>query len=272
MSRAWVGTSGYSYPQWLGVFYPEKLPKNEWFRYYAEQFSGVEINLSFYRLPTTATFRGWAKDVPEDFRFVLKGHRYVTHVRRLADVTGTVRAFFDRAAPLESRLACVLWQLPPGFRADPARLGSFLGVLAEAAPPSVRHAFEFRDESWFEGATYEILERAGAAVVLADYPFQVLAPGMRARLPERPPVHVPHTADFVYVRRHGPGEDYTGGYTDRMVETDAAWVAKCLDEGKDAFVFYAKEVPHAREHGTLGLRDAQQLADLLREGPVAEAG
>lgn len=260
MARAWVGTSGYTYPHWVGVLYPEDLPSSRWFERYAEVFDAVELNVTFYRLPASKTFEGWARRAPRDFAFVVKGSRYLTHVRRLRDPREPLRVLMDACRPLGDRLRCVLWQLPPRFRADPHRLREFLAAL----PRTVLHAFEFRDATWFAEPVYELLEEYGAAVVCADWPFQVLPPGMRPRRVDRPVVRVPQTAGWWYLRRHGPGDAYSGCYPDSSLRADARWVLDQLAAGREGYVFFNNDVAgHA-------VRNALSLRRLLGQGGKEE--
>lgn len=257
MARAWVGTSGYNYPHWAGVLYPEGLAPFRWFDRYVEVFDAVELNVTFYRLPGPKTFESWARRAPREFAFVIKGSRYVTHVRRLQDPSQPVRVLFDACRPLGDRLHCVLWQLPPRFRADPGRLREFLRAL----PRSVRHAFEFRDPSWFCEPVYSLLEEYGAAVVCADWPFQVLPPGMRPRRVDRPPVRAP-AAGWWYLRRHGPGEPYSGGYPVSSLRADARWILGELAAGREGYAFFNNDV------GGWAVRNALTLRRLLSGAPT----
>ena len=239
MARAWIGTSGYAYPHWSGPFYPRDLPESRWFEFYAARFDTVELNVTFYRLPQASAFEGWTRRAPRAFRFVIKGSRYITHVKRLSDTRDAIATLFDRAGALRSRLTCVLWQLPPRFAARPDRLAAFLNDLSGCeAARRTRHAFEFRDASWFTEPVYDLLRRANAAIVISDYPFEVIPAGMRSRSLGRPVVRVPDTARFAYLRRHGPGAVYGSDYPERMVRSDARWIRRWVEAGKDAFVFY----------------------------------
>jgi uncharacterized protein YecE (DUF72 family) len=159
-----VGTSGFNYPEWRGTFYPEKLPAARMLTYYAERFSTVEINYTFYRLPTEKVVDGWAAQVPESFSFTLKAPRRITHDKRLVEVDDTAARFFEVAMRLGPRLATLLFQLPPTFKKDPARLDAFLSRL----PRGVRAAFEFRHESWWDDEVYTVLRAHGVALCVAD--------------------------------------------------------------------------------------------------------
>lgn len=277
MAQAYIGTSGYDYKHWRGPFYPKGVVQKDWFAYYARHLNAVELNVTYYGTPKRSAFEHWADASPEGFRFVLKGNRFITHLRRLAEPEQPVERFFDGCEPLGEKLSAVLWQMPPHFDADPKRLERFTRALAaDARAERVRHAFEFRNYSWFSQPIFEVLAEAGAAVVLADWPFQVLGPGMGAKRlgPGRPVVRVPHTADWVYLRRHGPGVRYGSGYTQGMIETDAAWMVRWLDEGFDTCAFVKKGAFDERDREVFAfynndaegyaVRDALLLAELVQ--------
>ncbi|MDR5703771.1 MAG: DUF72 domain-containing protein [Armatimonadota bacterium] len=256
MARAWIGTSGYNYAHWEGVFYPQGLPARKWLSYYAQRFSIVELNVTFYRLPQKKTFETWAKTAPEGFVFVLKGSRFITHIKRLKETESSLYILFDQSSPLADRIAAVLWQLPPRFRADLERLESFLQALrASPLAQRYRHAFEFRDMTWFRDDIYEILKKHNAALVLADWPFQVLGPGMKAQHIDREAIQVPHTANFVYLRRHGPGALFSSNYPERMIKSDAEAIQKWLAEGREVYCFYNNDVAGYAVKNALKLKE-----------------
>lgn len=159
-----VGTSGYNYPEWKGTFYPEKLPASKMFAYYAERFRTVEINYTFYRMPTPKLAEGWRAQAPDGFRYTLKAPKRITHERRLMDCEDPMRMFTESAAVLGPHLASLLFQLPPSMKVDLARFEKFLAIL----PPDMRCAFEFRHESWHADEVYRLLEKHGAALCIAD--------------------------------------------------------------------------------------------------------
>ena len=159
-----AGTSGYSYKEWLGHFYPEKLPAKEMLRYYAGHFPTVEINNTFYRMPKEEMLAGWKKEVPASFSFTLKAPQRITHQKRLKESGEEVAEFLRRAAVLGSQLGVVLYQLPPFMRKDLPRLRDFLALL----PSDRRAAFEFRHESWQDDEVYAALRERGAALCVAD--------------------------------------------------------------------------------------------------------
>ena len=159
-----AGTSGYSYKEWLGSFYPEKLPANQMLHYYAGHFPTVEINNTFYRMPAESMLAGWAQEVPDRFMFTLKAPQRITHQKRLREAEQDVREFLRRAAALGAKLGVILFQLPPFLRKDLPRLQDFLAAL----PADRRFAFEFRHASWQDEEVYQALRVRGVALCVAD--------------------------------------------------------------------------------------------------------
>jgi uncharacterized protein YecE (DUF72 family) len=163
-----IGCSGWNYSSWRhGVFYPERFPARLWLEYYARRFDTVEVNATFYRLPTTQAVQGWVDQTPDDFVFAVKLSRYVTHVKRLRELGPSLERFYERIEPLarSSKLGPLLWQLPPTFRRDDERLAQAFS----AAPPG-RHCVEFRHESWFAPDVMSLLREHGVALVIGDRP------------------------------------------------------------------------------------------------------
>lgn len=221
MGRAWIGTSGWSYEHWRGSFYPEALAERQWLGYYGERLASVEINNSFYRLPAAATLRAWARQVPREFRFALKASRYLTHMKKLKPAPDGLARLLERAAVLGRQLGPILFQLPPNWHANPARLGEFLDSL----PGRFRYAFELRDESWWDAGVFDTLRRRGAATVWFDL--------------EQNRSPVVDTAAFRYVRWHGPGAAaYTGRYGRNRLRPLARRVAAWLDADQDVYVYF----------------------------------
>ena len=159
-----AGTSGYSYKEWLGHFYPEKLPASEMLRHYAGHFSTVEINNTFYRMPAEAMLARWAEEVPENFTFTLKAPRSITHDKRLRDAESGVTEFVRRADALGAKLGVLLFQLPHYLKKDLPRLRDFLALL----PAGKRVAFDFRNDSWQDDEVYEALRSRGAMLCVTD--------------------------------------------------------------------------------------------------------
>ena len=162
--RILVGTSGYNYPEWRGTFYPEKLSPNKMLAYYAERFPTVEINYTFYRIPTEKLLAGWAAGTPEPFSFTLKAPRRITHDSKLVRCEDLTQTFCRTAQALGPKLATLLFQLPPHFKKDAAVLKAFLEVL----PDQTRAAFEFRHPSWFDAEVFEALRSRNIALCVAD--------------------------------------------------------------------------------------------------------
>jgi uncharacterized protein YecE (DUF72 family) len=202
-----VGCSGWNYDSWRGLFYPERLPARRWLEEYARHFDTVEVNATFYRLPTVKVVQGWVDQTPEDFVVAVKMSRYVTHVKRLRDLAPSLELFYSRIEPLalSSKLGPVLWQLPPTFRRDDDRLAQALALL-----PAGRHAFEFRHASWFDPAVIELLRRYGVALVIAD----------------RPEIHAFQTheltTDWAFVRFHAGTRGRRGNYSETELRDWAA--------------------------------------------------
>ncbi len=214
----WIGCSGWSYAHWRGGIYPDRGSTESWLELYAERFDTVEVNATFYRLPTRVTVEGWASRTPPHFCFAVKGSRYLTHVRRLRDLDEGLRRFDERIQPLRSasKLGPLLWQLPRGFHRDDARLESALASL-----PAGRHAFEFRHESWFVEDVYELLRAHGAALVVAD------------RAPADPSPWVP-TTDWSYVRFH-VGQGRNGNYTPGQLDH---WAERIGEHAGDVYAYF----------------------------------
>jgi len=159
-----VGTSGYSYKEWKGNFYPEDLPAKEMLSYYSRRLPAVEINNTFYRLPQATMIEKWRAQVPEEFRFSIKATQRITHIKRLNNVAEETKYLLDTSGLLGERLGVVLFQLPPNMKKDSGRLKSFLELL----PSDARAAFEFRNESWFAEDNYDALRAAGASLCLSE--------------------------------------------------------------------------------------------------------
>jgi uncharacterized protein YecE (DUF72 family) len=212
-----VGTSGYNYPEWKGSFYPPDLPAAKMLPYYAQRFHTVEINYTFYRMPTPKLVSNWASQVPEQFRFTLKAPKRITHDRRLRDVAEPVRAFCEAAAELGDRLGALLFQLPPNFKKDLAVFDDFLGVL----PPRLCAAFEFRNDSWLDDEVFARLRARNFALCIADS--------------ETRSTPVMATADYAYLRLRDEG------YQEQDIATWAGTVRDLHKMCKDVFVYFKHE-------------------------------
>ncbi len=214
--RYLIGTSGYNYPEWRGSFYPEKLPAAKMLGFYAEQFTSVEVNYTFYRIPTEPLLAGWAKGTPDPFTFTLKAPRRITHDSKLQRCEDLTRSFCRTAGTLGSKLGALLFQLPPTFRRDDAVLGAFLELL----PEGTRAAFEFRHASWHDESVFDALRRHNVALCIADS--------------EKMSTPVIATADYAYFRLRDEG------YQRADIERWAS-VIRAQPISGDAFVYFKHE-------------------------------
>ena len=211
-----VGTSGYSYKEWKGNFYPEDLPAKEMLAYYSRRLPAVEINNTFYRLPQPAMVENWRDQVPDDFRFSIKATQRITHIKRLKNCADETKYLLDTAALLEARLGVVLFQLPPNSKKDAERLKDFLDLL----PGDQRAAFEFRHESWFDDEVIQLLQAKNCALVVSD-------------TDEKPLTEIISSADWGYLRLRK-----TNYESSDLVE----WMKRVQDQKwKDAFIFFKHE-------------------------------
>ena len=227
--RFWIGTSGYNYPEWKGSFYPEKLPATKMLPYYAERFPTVEINYTFYRMPTEKLLAGWASATPDHFKFTLKAPRRITHDARLQHCEDLVRTFSRAAGALGPKLGVLLFQLPPSFKKDVGVLDGFL----ECLPPRVPGAFEFRHASWHDEEVFDRLRAKGLALCVADS--------------ERMTTPVEVTAEYGYFRLRDEG------YQEADILRWAGTIRGRGETCRDVFVYFKHE-----ERGK-----GQELAQLL---------
>ena len=235
----YIGTSGWHYDHWRERFYPENLPKSGWLDFYSKQFSTVELNNSFYRLPSENAFSNWKESTPEGFVFSVKVSRFITHVKRLKDSAEPVENFVSRARLLERKLGPLLYQLPQNMKPDLSRLESFLKLL----PKDCHNVFEFRESSWLDVSTFELLRRYGAGFCIYDMP-ELTTP-------------VTATADFAYVRFHGSRSLYSSSYSDEELQE---WAKKISGLGVSrAYIYFNNDAE------AFAVRNAQTLKRILGE-------
>jgi uncharacterized protein YecE (DUF72 family) len=238
--RCYIGTSGWNYDSWRGPFYAGR-PKSEWLAFCAQRFSGIEVDATFYRLQSRQTFVRWRTGTPAQFRFAIKANRYLTHNKKLLDPVPSIVLERSRAAALGSKLAAVLWQLPHNLHRNAERLEGFVRGLHRWR--SVRHAIEFRHESWFDDEIAACLRERRIAVCqsdAADWPLWNAV-----------------TTDLVYVRLHGHAITYASGYTKAQLQTWAARMQRWLQEGREVHVYFDND---AFAHAP---RDALRLLDMV---------
>ncbi|MCU1275999.1 MAG: hypothetical protein JWO48_3430 [Bryobacterales bacterium] len=215
-----IGTSGWHYKHWKGPFYPPDLPASKMLEYYLRHFDTVEINNTFYRLPSETALATWRDSTPATFRFAVKGSRYLTHMKKLSDPEAGLEKFLSCAKILGHKLGPILFQLPPFLDAKPERLDAFLAAL----PRSLRCAFEFRHPGWHNPAIYDLLRSYNAAFCIFDIA------GFQS------PIEV--TADFAYVRLHGPGGRYQGSYSHASLERWAEHIRAWRKRLKAVYVYF----------------------------------
>jgi uncharacterized protein YecE (DUF72 family) len=240
--RIFVGTSGWHYKHWIGTFYPPETKLHEQFNIYKQTFSTVEINNSFYRLPSPETFESWRKESPDNFLFVVKASRYITHQKKLKDPEDTTKRFFENVRYLKEKLGPILFQLPPTWKKNTERLEDFLRVL----PKKFQYVFEFRNSTWYDEDIFSLLKKYNCAFCIYEIGGHMA------------PAKV--TADFVYVRLHGPGNKYQGSYSQEQL---AQWAKQCRDwqqQGIDVFVFFDND-----EQGYAAF-NAQTLQEIMDKG------
>ncbi|HEX3144367.1 MAG TPA: DUF72 domain-containing protein [Pyrinomonadaceae bacterium] len=234
-----IGTSGWNYKHWLGRFYPEKIRAADMLEFYARHFETVELNNSFYHLPSIKSFRTWRDTVSKDFRFAVKGSRFITHMKKLKAPKTSTRKFFTRVEKLDEKLGPLLFQLPPHWRVNIKRLATFL----ERLPAGYRYAFEFREPSWYADEVYDLLKEHNVALCVFHMSGY-----------ETPMVI---TANFVYVRFHGAQSTYGGSYSDSQLKMWAQRIASWRGDEKEIFIYFNND-PEAH-----AIYDAKRLREML---------
>ncbi len=255
MPKYRIGCSGFLYDSWRGNFYPQSLPHKKWLPFYVEKFNTVELNVTFYRLLKKETFARWYKETPDDFTFVLKGSRFISHIKKLKDVELPLSSFFNVTTPLKEKFGVVLWKLPPNLKVNMKSLEDFIEVLKQYP---VRHVFEFRHKSWLTKKVYKILSAANVAVCMADWPEHI--------------DNLPVTADFVYLRRQGEGGSYATNYTTEQLRNDANRIKEYLKNDKDVYVFFNNDAyGYAPKNAiTLSAMLEKSLPKSLKQKSVSE--
>lgn len=237
MSQYYIGTSGFVYAHWRGVFYPPDLPQSKWLDFYAHHFSTVELNNSFYRLPSEQAFISWQEKTPEKFLFSLKANRFITHIKRLKDVEEPLNNFLSRALLLKGKLGPILFQLPPNMHKKKEVLENFLKIL----PQGLNYVIEFRHHSWMEGEVFELLRLYNIGFCVFDMPgftTPIIA-----------------TTEFAYIRFHGSQSLYSSCYTDKELKE---WAKKIKDlKAKITYIYFNNDA-----YG-YAIQNAQTLSRLL---------
>jgi uncharacterized protein YecE (DUF72 family) len=242
-----IGTSGYHYKHWVGPFYPQGTSAAQMLKFYARKFDTLELNNSFYKLPSIQAFESWRDSTPKNFVFAVKGSRFITHMKKLKDPENAVENLLPRAEHLGRKLGPFLWQLPPRWPVNLDRLRGLLEIL----PRRHRYAFEFRDTSWITPPVLRVLESFNAAFCiyeLASY-------------------HTPLaiTSDFAYVRLHGPGGHYQGSYSAAQLRRWAEWIREQERKLKAIYVYFDND------QAAYAVKNALTLRNMVLEKSIAEA-
>lgn len=236
--KAYIGTSGWNYRTWRDDFYGD-TPQKQWLAFCAERFTAIEVNGTFYRLQPKSTYKKWRDETPDEFPFAIKGHRYVTHNKKLLDSEEPVIRCRDSASPLGERVTAVVWQLPAFLKKDIERLEKFVRALCHWE--TTRHAVEFRHKSWFDGEVAECLSDHAVAVCMSDAPDW--------------PMWEKVTTDFVYIRLHGHTRKYASSYTKPALRKWATRIRRWRKENRDVHVYFDNDAEGAAPLNALTLLD-----------------
>ncbi|MGB7291620.1 MAG: DUF72 domain-containing protein [Thermodesulfobacteriota bacterium] len=241
----YIGTSGWVYNDWQGIFYPGDLRPKDRLRYFSDHFKTTEINYSFYHLPKSKTYENWYNQTPDSFVFAVKASRFITHVKRLKEVKSAWDRFLENALYLKEKLGPILFQLPPSFRASHENVKRLEEFLQQIANEDLRFAFEFRHENWCNDEIYRIIKKYNVAWVIADSP----------RYPKAEVV----TADFVYIRMHGSEKLFSSKYSIEEIEDLAEKIKIWYSKGSDIYTYFNNDF-----HG-YAIENARELLKLLSE-------
>jgi len=242
LAQYFIGTSGWHYDDWRGRFYPGELPKAKWLEFYARHLPTVELNNSFYRLPSENAFNNWHDSSPADFVFAVKVSRFITHIKRLKNSEEAMGNFVKRAMILGEKLGPLLYQLPPSMHRNDETLESFLSSL----PGEMKHVIEFRHQSWLAEKVFEIMRQHNAGLCVFDMPSFTCP--LRA------------TADFAYIRFHGSNSLYSSCYSDEEL---AGWAKRIADLALNldsVYIYFNNDV------GGFAVRNALTIRDYLAKG------
>jgi uncharacterized protein YecE (DUF72 family) len=236
-----IGTSGWYYKHWKGLFYPLKIQDSEMLPFYLEHFDTVEINNSFYCLPEKNTVKAWHRHTPNGFLFAVKGSRFITHMKKLRDPAKHINYFYDTVKLLGPKLGPIVFQLPPRWKCHIERLEAFLNEL----PKESKYSFEFRDKSWLCSEVYKLLAKHNAA--LCTYDLKGF---------ESPPEI---TADFTYIRLHGPSKNaYQGCYDKKALNKWAGRIKTWKDQLAAVYIYFDNDQMGYAAHNAMRLKEMVQ--------------
>jgi uncharacterized protein YecE (DUF72 family) len=234
-----IGTSGWSYKHWQGIFYPDDLKSRDWFSFYAKSFSTVEVNSTFYHMPRDTTLDNWREKSPDRFVFTLKMNRLITHRKKLDGVDDLLTVFSDKARRLEAKLGVILHQLPPSMQKNIPLLSSYLDLL----PADMKHAVEFRHESWSDDETFDVLAAREIAYCI------ISSPSLKT--------HIRATAPFAYIRMHGTGGWYASCYSEEELRDWSRQIVELAKNGCDGYVYFNND------YSGFAVQNAMTLRKLL---------
>jgi len=218
--KYYIGCSGWHYEHWRGLYYPDELPRVKWLQFYAGQFNTVELNNSFYKLPSEKAFASWRESTPDSFIFAVKVSRFITHIKRLKNLGPAVENFLSRAVLLGDKLGPLLYQLPPNMKRNDELLRDFLSSL----PPKYQHVVEFRNVSWIDEAVFDILRGYNIGLCVFDMP-DFSCPLIA-------------TSDFAYIRFHGSEGLYSSCYSEEELSQWAKRIARLSETIKDSYIYF----------------------------------
>jgi uncharacterized protein YecE (DUF72 family) len=243
MNKIHIGTSGWSYKHWNGIFYPEEVKADKYLEYFITEFNCVELNSSFYHLPLKSTVEGWMKRTPENFTFCPKLSRFITHQRRLVNIEEPLSRFFGIFDIMKSRMGPVLIQLPPGLPFDKLKASAFFEILTRIYS-EYRYAIEIRHKSWLSDEAFSLLEKHGIAFTIADSG-------------DRYPYYERITTDFIYIRFHGNGQLYASDYSNDELEQYAKKILAWNEKIKEIWIFFNNDI------NGYAIKNAMKLRELI---------
>ncbi|HEY9007350.1 DUF72 domain-containing protein [Ohtaekwangia sp.] len=241
--HVYIGTSGWNYKHWIGTFYPADIRADQQLAYFQKTFRTVELNNSFYHLPDAETFKKWKDASPKDFIFAVKGSRYITHMKKLKEPGEALHNFLENSSALGRKRGPVLFQLPPGWKLNFERLQEFLKQL----PRTNRYTFEFRNTSWYTEEVYTLLQEYNCAFCIYELEGHLT------------PLKI--TADFIYIRLHGPGGKYQGSYTKATLKRWAKRMSDWAAAGKDVYIYFDNDQAGYAAFNAKQLQDMMETID-----------
>jgi len=244
-TSVYIGTSGWSYDHWAGLFYPEEMKKNEWFPFFAKHFNTVELNMSFYRYPFENMLKGWQNKMPQNFKMTFKANRQITHRKKFIDVTEPMEKFYEMVSSMDKNAGCILFQTPPSFHCDDANFNTMLKFM-DNIDQNYKNAIEFRHKSWWNEDVKKLLKAHNVAFCTVS--------GLEM------PSDVMITADFGYFRFHGPQEPYASEYTEEQIDQWAKSIKTEIEKHqlKEVYCYFNNDL-----HG-YALNNAKQLLTKIK--------